>query len=238
LLPPPNSQARQISQQFSRISNNLASIRRTFHVKSPDRMRLQSLLNATSSLLADASADVKSMVSKKDDGFDPIQARQRRIEHHKLSKDLSSLRTEFQELQTAAKETMRRSGWYLSSSSSVGTPLASATSSALEELMIGQYVVSQRQQQQQQSSVFEEELRTNEAHISEREEEVKKIEDGVQEVNAIFSNLSHIVVGQQAAVDNVQANVDGVLINAKKASEEISKAAVHQNKWGWLGSFF
>lgn len=232
----PNNLARQISQQFPRISNNLSSIRKTLQVKSPNRIQLQSLLDTTSALLANVAIDVKSMAVSKEDTTDPLLARQRRIEHHKLSKDLSSLRSEFQELQRSAKHMLRRSGWY--TSSSTVHPLSSATSSALEELMCDQNAPKEPEQRLQLRIASDEELQMNGLMIAERDTNARKIEHGVYDVNAIFSHLGHIVVKQQSTTENTQENLKGMMKHVKKADEEVKKTNPHQRKWGWLGTLF
>lgn len=206
-------------------------------------MRLQSLLDATMALLANAAVDVKSTAPRKEDSADPFLARQRRIEHHKLSKDLASLRTEFQELQRAAKETMRRSGWYLGPSVDTSllttmTTTTMTTSSALEELMLGQSTLREPEQKLQLNMISDEELRMNEVIVAERDADIRQIEQGVQEINTIFSHLGHLVIVQQTTIDDIQANLEGTLTNVKKADEEIKKADAQQRKWGWFKGFF
>lgn len=230
----PNNPARQISQQFPRIINNLSSIRKILQVKSPNRMQLQNLLDATSALLTNVAIDVKSMAVHKGDIADPLLARQRRIEHHKLTKDLSSLRSEFQELQRSAKHTMRRSGWH--TSSSAVHPLSTATSSALEELMSNQNAPRESEQKLQLRIVPDDELRMSGLVIAERDTDVRKVEHGVRDVNDIFSHHGHIVVRQKPAVDNTQESVKGMM---KNVNEEVKKSSnAHQRKWGWLGTLF
>lgn len=229
----PNNPARQISQQFPRIINNLSSIRKILQVKSPNRAQLQNLLDATSALLANVAIDVKSMAVDKGDVADPLLSRQRRIEHHKLTKDLASLRSEFQELQRSAKHSMRRSGWH--TSSSAVHPLSTATSSALEELMSNQNAQREPEPKLQLRIAPDDELRMSGLMISERDTDVRRVEHGVRDVNAIFSHLGHIVVRQQPAVDNTQENLRGVVRNV---NEEVKKSNAHQRKWGWLGTLF
>jgi hypothetical protein len=169
-----NNLARQISQQFPRISNNLSSIRKILQVKSPNRMQLQTLLDTTSVLLANVAIDVKSMALSKEDATDTLLARQRRIEHHKLSKDLSSLRSEFQELQRSAKYTLRRSGWH--TSSSAVHPLSSTTSSALEKLMSDQDEQNEPDQDLQPRILSDDKLRMSGLMIAERDSDIRKVD--------------------------------------------------------------
>lgn len=89
--------------------------------------------------------------------------------------------------------------------------------------------------QQQQS--FEEQLRQDEVAyqrglIEEREEEIRGIEEGIVELNEIFTNLSNVVAEQGSVIDNIEANIYSVAQNTRDGSGELTKAARWQRRSG------
>lgn len=87
--------------------------------------------------------------------------------------------------------------------------------------------------QQQQS--FEEQLRQDEVAyqrglIEEREEEIRGIEEGIVELNEIFTNLGAVVAEQGSIIDNIESNIYSVAQNTRDGSGELTKAARWQRR--------
>ncbi|PRT52563.1 Syntaxin PEP12 [Wickerhamiella sorbophila] len=89
--------------------------------------------------------------------------------------------------------------------------------------------------QQQQS--FEEQLRQDEVAyqqglIEERQEEIRGIEQGIVELNEIFTNLSNVIAEQGSVIDNIEANIYSVAQNTRDGAGELVKAARWQRRTG------
>mmetsp|Transcript_7973 Transcript_7973/g.14376 ORF Transcript_7973/g.14376 Transcript_7973/m.14376 type:complete len:266 (-) Transcript_7973:266-1063(-) len=74
-----------------------------------------------------------------------------------------------------------------------------------------------RQMQLQQDSINAEIMR-------EREEEIRNINKGMHTVNEIYKDLAHIVGNQQEQIDQVENQMEGANLNAKKGLEQVEKA--------------
>lgn len=68
--------------------------------------------------------------------------------------------------------------------------------------------------------------------IAEREAEIREIEQGVQELNEIFRDLSHMVQEQGGMIDNIEYNVGTIASNAQGADRELIEAHAYQRRSG------
>ncbi|KAJ1881733.1 hypothetical protein LPJ57_001419 [Coemansia sp. RSA 486] len=73
-------------------------------------------------------------------------------------------------------------------------------------------------------SVLDNEIEYNEALISEREEEIQEIEQGIVELNEIFRDIGTMVTEQQSLLDSIETNVQSVSINVLRGAEELDSA--------------
>ena len=80
-----------------------------------------------------------------------------------------------------------------------------------------------------------EELEFQESLIAEREAEIQEIEHGVQELNEIFRDLSHIVQEQGGMIDNIEYNIGTIATSAHGADRELLRANHYQRRAGRRG---
>ncbi|KAG5355382.1 Syntaxin PEP12 [Yarrowia sp. C11] len=66
--------------------------------------------------------------------------------------------------------------------------------------------------------------------ISEREEEIRNIEQGIEELNEIFSDLGTIVTQQGTIVDNIESNMYSIAGETRSAASELNRAARYQSR--------
>lgn len=81
-----------------------------------------------------------------------------------------------------------------------------------------------------QQQAFEEQLREDEVAyqqglIQEREQEIEGIEQGIHELNDIFTSLSSVIQEQGQALDNIESNIYSVRDNTREGSRQLTKAA-------------
>ena len=60
--------------------------------------------------------------------------------------------------------------------------------------------------------------------MREREEEIRKINQGMHQVNAIYKDLAHIVAGQQEHVDAIETQMEDSRANAEAGLNQVQKA--------------
>lgn len=60
--------------------------------------------------------------------------------------------------------------------------------------------------------------------MREREEEIRKINRGMHQVNEIYKDLAHIVGSQQEQVDNIETQMEESRANAESGLSQIEKA--------------
>jgi syntaxin 7 len=60
--------------------------------------------------------------------------------------------------------------------------------------------------------------------MREREEEIRKINQGMHQVNAIYKDLAHIVGSQQEHVDAIETQMEDSRANAEAGLHQVQKA--------------
>ena len=71
---------------------------------------------------------------------------------------------------------------------------------------------------------------TIEQLAKEREAEIAKIVQSMQEINAMFKDLAELVADQGDMVERIDAQMDEASLRAKAGLEEVRQAAKHQQK--------
>lgn len=66
--------------------------------------------------------------------------------------------------------------------------------------------------------------------ISERDEEIRNIEEGIQELNEIFVDLGQLVTQQGTIVDNIESNMYNIAGQTQSAATELTRAARYQSR--------
>lgn len=99
---------------------------------------------------------------------------------------------------------------------------------------------SSQQQQQQQLTADEIEQSELQYHIlltEERNREINRVSEGIQEVNSIFKDLGALVNQQGEQLDTIEENVSELQGNTQQASRELHKAHEYQkrrSKWSCI----
>lgn len=204
----------------SAVSNGIFSIQRNNQIlarlqKQGDseagQHRIMRMLEETREKIKSTSEGIKQIPEWRiKSGAD---ARTQKYEQEKLSRDFELVLQEFQSIQQS---------------------FASKTKTDIRHLQEQQYDYqhedsgANNQQQQQQISMMEPDLAYNETLIAEREDEIRDIEHGIQELNEIFRDLGTMVTEQQSTLDNIEVNVSNMASNMKNASRELTTAARYQ----------
>eukprot|EP00536_Pseudo-nitzschia_multiseries_P002354 jgi/Psemu1/183425/e_gw1.31.131.1 len=124
-----------------------------------------------------------------------------------LQSRVTKQRKQFQQRSTAGDSTSGSGGGSGNGSSSSSTTTQNAARTALE----------QQQMLVQQDRLQEEIMR-------EREEEIRKINHGMHQVNQIYKDLAHIVGEQQEHVDQIEDKMEESKTAAQSGLEQIHKA--------------
>lgn len=68
--------------------------------------------------------------------------------------------------------------------------------------------------------------------VQQRETAITNISQGVQDINAIFRDLDHLVTQQGAQIDTIENNIDNYASNNQLATRELMKAEEYQRRKG------
>lgn len=154
----------------------------------------------------------------------------------KLTREFSAALSEFQEIQRDLAERQRKSVVLAKEKQQLGNNKKNENLAALEDEGEEEgndddddYDAELAQQQQQEQELLNQhELEYQSRLILERESEIHGIEQGIEELNEIFSDLGRIVTEQGAVIDNIEANVYNVAGSTRMAAQELNKAAKYQ----------
>lgn len=143
----------------------------------------------------------------------------------KLSREVQTSLSEFQNLQRQALDKQRAS---VSAARAVSHEEAAALgphpSGGGGE---GAYL-EQQQQQELSHLAPQDEVDFQEALIIEREEEIRNIEQGVNDLNVLFTQVAQIVSEQGEQLDSIVDNVESVRTDTRGADYELRSAARYQ----------
>jgi t-SNARE complex subunit (syntaxin) len=147
----------------------------------------------------------------------PLQPAQRYTQQ-KLSRELQASLQEFQTLQQRALEKQK---------ASVSAARAAATD---DEAGLSESGAPGQQQQQQELARLagQDDVDFQEAIILEREEEIRNIEQGVGDLNVLFTQVATMVHQQGEQLGNIEDNVEGVVTDTRGADIELRSAARYQ----------
>jgi len=217
-----------ISQQVFSITNNVASINKMVsHLgtikDTPDlRTKLHNLTETTRELVKNTSNGLKTL-SHFEGNIG--QSRQRKLEQQKLSKDFQKTLQEFQIAQRLSAEKQRA---YVDKAKAHNVRNDVYTEEDETGVPAEEQPLIDDSQRRLQLQVIGNELEYNEALIEEREEEIRGIEQGINELNEVFRDLATLVTEQQHMLDNIETNVSTITDNVRNAAEEVSIASRHQ----------
>jgi t-SNARE complex subunit (syntaxin) len=67
-------------------------------------------------------------------------------------------------------------------------------------------------------------------HLQEREQDINKLEHGIQEVSDLFMDMSLLVSYQGEKIDNIETNITSTLSSTNNANKQLVKASRYQQK--------
>lgn len=150
---------------------------------------------------------------------------------HRIAREFSGALSEFQRIQKRLAEVEKEDlhAAMVPQGNSSAIELPHATHPEDEE------PPQESSAEQLQSQAFEEQLRQDEVAyqrglVMEREQEIQGIEDGINELNGIFSNLSTIVTEQGTVLDNIESNIYSVASATRDGSHQLTKAVRWQRR--------
>ncbi|KAG6009782.1 hypothetical protein E4U21_001212 [Claviceps maximensis] len=187
------------------------------------RERVNKGLEATRELCREIGEGVKRLQT-----WDDL-TKQQKYEQTKVSSDFQAALQEFQDLQRRALDKEK---------ASVSAARAAHGTDAHVQGGGGGDSSNYQDQEQQQLLLFQQQELTQlapqdevdfqESLIIEREEEIRNIEQGVGDLNVLFTQVAHIVAEQDAGIMTLADNVDRTHEHTMQADRETRQAARYQ----------
>lgn len=179
------------------------------------RERVHTLLDESTMHFKEVGEGVKKIQSWEE--VTPTQ----KYSQQKLSREFKTALADFQSLQRTALEKTRAS---VSAAKAAldddeGTPGQTSASSSGQQLQL---------QQQEAHLAAQDEVDFQEALISEREEEIRQIEEGVGDLNVLFQQVAQIVSEQGEQLQTIENNAISVRDDTRGADYELRSAARYQ----------
>ncbi|KAI0967929.1 t-SNARE [Xylaria arbuscula] len=227
-----NNGAYSDDPEFSRLSQGLMN--QLFHLKG-DISKLRSDINLlgtkrdnprlrerVSAVLEESTGQFKDVGEgvKKVQAWTDVTPTQK-YSQQKLSREFKAALAEFQSLQRTALEKQRASV----SAAKTALDQDSAEASALGQQQGEQL---QLQQQEQVHLAPQDEVDFQDALITEREEEIRHIEEGVSDLNVLFQQVAQIVGEQGEQLQTIENNAVNVRDDTRGADYELRSAARYQ----------
>ncbi|RYO86198.1 hypothetical protein DL766_003556 [Monosporascus sp. MC13-8B] len=182
------------------------------------RERVHTLLEESTVQFKDVGEGVKKVQTW--DDVTPTQ----KYSQQKISREFKAALAEFQTLQRTALDKQR------ASVSAAKAALDSAESpSAADPFAAGDRQHQQLQMQQERIHLApQDEVDFQEALITEREEEIRQIEEGVGDLNVLFQQVAQIVSEQGEQLQTIEDNAINVRDDVRGADYELRSAARYQ----------
>ncbi|PLW33023.1 hypothetical protein PCANC_01543 [Puccinia coronata f. sp. avenae] len=241
--------ANKVSTHIFRINSNVSGLQKLIDLlgssrdTSDIRKKLHDLTESTREFIKNSSLDAKKLAGwQVSDSY--------KIEQQKVSRDYASSIQAFQRISRLSAERQKQFVDRVKSANVVSSPSkhgrlasqdAEPESHELSETR-SQFQQQQQLQIQQQKSpqrqadgeevIPDYELDYQEALIEERENEIREIEVGINELNQIFRDLGTIVQEQGGNIDNIESNVQRINNDMSGAVSELHQAHEYQRKSG------
>lgn len=210
--------SQQLSTKLFKLQGNIANLSRdvgnlgTRHDNARVRERVNDLLDESKNMFKDAGEGVKKLSGWQD--VTPTQ----RYSQQKISREFQTALSEFQNLQRQALEKQKAS--------------VSAARAAVDDGAQGiegpEPSLQQQQQQEMARLASQDEVEFQEALIIEREEEIRNIEQGVGDLNVLFTQVASMVHEQGEQLNTIADNVENVRQDTRGADYELRSAARYQ----------
>ncbi|KXJ96315.1 t-SNARE, partial [Microdochium bolleyi] len=182
------------------------------------RERVHTLLDESTMHFKEVGEGVKKVQSWEE--VTPTQ----KYSQQKLSREFKTALGDFQALQRTALEKTRASVSAAKAAlddDTSGTPGQTTSGSGGEQLQL---------QQQEAHLAAQDEVDFQEALITEREEEIRQIEEGVGDLNVLFQQVAQIVSEQGEQLQTIENNAISVRDDTRGADYELRSAARYQKQ--------
>ncbi|KAL1890617.1 SNAP receptor [Sporothrix stenoceras] len=217
--------AQQLSNKLFKLQGNIANLSRdighlgTRQDNARVRERVTDVLDESREMFKEVGEGVKKV-----QGWDDVTPTQR-YQQQKLSREFQGALSEFQTLQRQALEKEKASVSAARAAVDEGGDASSGTAGGA-----GGQLLQQRQEQQQELARLapQDEVDFQEALIIEREDEIRNIEQGVGDLNVLFTQVATMVHEQGEQLDNIADNVENVRTDTRGADYELRSAARYQ----------
>ncbi|CAK7218793.1 SNAP receptor [Sporothrix curviconia] len=217
--------SQQLSNKLFKLQGNIANLNRdighlgTRQDNARVRERVNDVLEESREMFKDVGEGVKKV-----QGWDDVTPTQR-YQQQKLSRDFQSALTEFQGLQRQALEKEKASV----SAARAAVDVASGGGDDSGAGGDGVQLLQQQEQQQELARLApQDEVDFQEALIIEREDEIRNIEQGVGDLNVLFTQVATMVHQQGEQLDDIAGNVENVRTDTRGADIELRSAARYQ----------
>ncbi|KAI0479527.1 t-SNARE [Xylariaceae sp. FL0804] len=185
------------------------------------RERVHALLEESTEQFKEVGEGVKKIQSWED--VTPTQ----KYSQQKLSREFKQALGEFQSLQRTALEKQRASVSAAKAALDPDSPSGSGGGGGAG--FEGEQLQLQQQQEQQQIHLApQDEVDFQDALITEREEEIRHIEEGVGDLNVLFQQVAQIVGEQGEQLQTIENNAVSVRDDTRGADVELRSAARYQ----------
>ncbi|CAJ2512128.1 Uu.00g077530.m01.CDS01 [Anthostomella pinea] len=181
------------------------------------RERVHTVLEESTEQFKEVGEGIKKVQTWED--VTPTQ----KYSQQKLSREFKSALSEFQYLQREALEKQRASVTAARAALDPNSP-GEVGASGYE----GEQLQLQLQEQEQIHLAPQDEVDFQDALITEREEEIRQIEEGVGDLNVLFQQVAQIVNEQGETLQTIEDNAVNVREDTRGADVELRSAARYQ----------
>lgn len=214
---------------MQKISQNVGSMKKmvqqlgTSQDSESLRAQLHQIQQYTNQLAKDTNGQLKSLAAM------PYgEQGAGRLLREKLTNDFSEALHHFQQMQRTEADKEKDSVKRARAASGIG--LESSGRGGPGNLIELASPVQPTQQQQQAQSYAQMDEQVNLEMLREREQAIRKLENDIVDVNAIFKDLATLVHDQGDMIDSIEANVESAAVQVEEGVQQVAKARQYQEK--------
>lgn len=213
----------RLNSNVSRLSSQIA-LMGTPKDSETIRDRVKSLMSQTREQLKQVGEGVKKIQAWED--VSPSQ----KFSQTKLSRQFQSTLESFQAVQRLSAEKSRQYVLAARAAIDSGDTADDAVyhASSPTNTRNGQQQEQVPLVQQQLALAEQGEVDFQEMLINEREDDIRNIEQGINDINEIFRDLGTMVTEQGVMIESIEGNVQNTLTNTREASRELTQANNYQ----------
>lgn len=221
------SLAQTIGTNVQKISQNVGSMKKmvqqlgTSQDSESLRSQLHQIQQYTNQLAKDTNGQLKQLAA-----MPQGEQGAGRLLREKLTNDFSEALHHFQLMQRTEADKEKDSVKRARAASGIG--LESSSRGGAGNLIELASPVQPTQQQAQSYAQMDEQV--NLEMLREREQAIRKLENDIVDVNAIFKDLATMVHDQGDMIDSIEANVESAAVQVEEGVQQVAKARQYQEK--------